>query len=322
MSYEGEISTEFKRYLKDQKKFAKRPFNESGIQDLLKSIRSSDLVYLGDFHSFDQNARNLERILRNLIKTKSRKLALGVEFVHIEHQKAIDQFLDNLITEFEFLESINYHESWRFPWSHYRIFFQLAKKHNLKIIALNSHGTLVERDQTAANIINDYLDIHPGTTLLILFGELHIVPDKLPSLVKRTDPEFKHTIIHQNLDEVFWNSESENKDIQVVKFNEHEYSLQTSPPWVKYESMIYWYENLVEDPAFELHEFIMDTGLMAFNSTVPENFYYITEKVCSALQLELSPQDMEDFNLYDHSKLDYLLGKVEELEKNSLRTFF
>jgi hypothetical protein len=324
LSYEGELSNEFKKYNRDQRRSAKRDFEISDLKELLKSIQQSDLVFLGDFHSFDQSSRNLERLLRNLIKTKSRKLALGVEFVHIEHQNAINQYLDNLITEYEFLESINYHESWRFPWNHYRIFFQMAKKNNLKIIALNSSGTLTERDNTAADNISSFLKDNPDTILLVLFGELHIVPNKLPKLVKKRLPSARNTIIHQNLDEVYWKTieDGKHEDGQIVRFNEDEYSLQTSPPWVKYESMIYWYENLVEDPEFEIHEYIMDTGLMAFNSSVPENFLYISEKISDALQLDISVSDLEDFNLYDGSRLEYMLDKVESLDKSPLRTFY
>ena len=154
-------------------------------------------------------ALEIWRLLRNLVKTKSKKLALGVEFVHIEFQNAINQYLDNLITEYEFLEAINYHESWRFPWNHYRFFFQMAKKNNLKVIALNSSGTLEERDIVAADIISDFHSENLETTLLVLFGELHIVPDKLPNLVKERIEGIHSTIIHQNLDEVYWKSMEE-----------------------------------------------------------------------------------------------------------------
>ena len=60
---------------------------------------------------------------------------------------------------------------------------------------------------------------------------------------------------------------------------------------------------------------------MAFNSTVPENFLYISEKVADALGLELLIGVFEDFNLYDHSRLEYMLDTVESLEKSPLRNF-
>ena len=72
-----------------------------------------------------------------------------MEIVHQKNQEEITRYLNGTITELEFLEGINYHESWRFPWNHYKTFFDLAKKKNFEIIALNSEGTLKERDEIA-----------------------------------------------------------------------------------------------------------------------------------------------------------------------------
>lgn len=313
MSYESEPSKDLVKYTQDQKKYSKRDFKLSDLSELLKSIEKSDVVYLGDFHTFDQSSRNMERILRTLINTNKKNLSLGVEFVHQHKQKYIDQYLNNFITEHEFLESVEYHESWHFPWNHYRFFFQMAKKHNLKIIALNSVGQLSERDKKAAMTIEQHFDDNPQSTLLVLFGELHIVPNKLPEMVQEKKPILVQTIIHQNLDEVFWKLKENQRENQVVKYNDLEFSIQSSPPWVKYESMIYWYENLLEDPEFEIHEYVMDSGLMTFNSTVFDTFNYITEKLASTYSLEISTDELEDFNLYDHTKMDYLLSQIEEL---------
>ena len=313
MSYESEPSKDLVQYSADQKKFSKRKFELSDLSELLKSIARSDIIYLGDFHTFDQSSRNMERILRTLINIKRKNLSLGVEFVHQHKQKYIDQFLNNFITEHEFLESIEYHESWHFPWNHYRFFFQMAKKHNLKIIALNTVGTLSKRDTIASEIIETHFDKNPQSTLLILFGELHIVPDKLPTFVQEKKPLLVQTIIHQNLDDIFWKLKENQRENQVVKYNDLEFSIQSSPPWVKYESMIYWYENLLEDPEFEIHEYVMDSGLMTFNSTVFDTFNYITEKLSSTYSLNFAKEELEDFNLYDHSKMDYLLTLIDKL---------
>jgi hypothetical protein len=313
LSYESEPSEQLKKYSADQKKFSKREFFLSSLSELIKTIEKSDIVYLGDFHTFDQSSRNMERLLRTLINTKKNNLTLGVEFVHTHNQNFIDQYLNNFISEHEFLESIEYRESWHFPWNHYRFFFQMAKKHNLQIIALNSIGELQARDHLAAEKIDIHFDLFPETTLLILFGELHIVPDKLPALVTKKKPLLVQTIIHQNLDEVFWKLKEDQRDNQIIKYNDLEFSIQSSPPWVKYESMIYWYENLLEDPEFEIHEYVMDSGLMTFNSTVFDTFTYITEKLSYTFSLDLSREEIEDFNLYDHSKMDYLLTIIESL---------
>jgi hypothetical protein len=324
LSYEGHISPELKSYQKDQKKFASRDFDLSSLKELTKSIINSNIVYIGDFHSFDQSSRNLTRLLRGN-KTIKQKITLGVEIVHEVNQEIIDQYLNRYITELEFLESINYHESWRFPWNHYKKFFDLAREEGHKIIALNSEGTLSQRDEKAAKLIYDYQQNNPEDIIVVLFGEYHIAPDKLPARVSKiSNDKLTQTIIHQNIDEVYWkmaydNIESKN---QIVKFDDDEYSLQTSAPWIKYESMIYWYENILEDPDFDIHEYMIETGRMLFNSSVVDNFLYICEKISSSLKLNISNEQLEDFNLYDHQKLEIVLDKIQKVKKPTIVNFY
>lgn len=326
LGLEGESSRELKDYQKDQQRYARRNFTPSDIVSLLQSIEQSKIVYLGDFHTFDQNSKNLERLIRAITKEKN-KLILGVELVHTEHQKIVDQYLAQHITEKEFLENINYGKSWRFPWVHYKKFFDLAKKENFHILALNSVGTLPERDKTAAKIISRYVKKNPESTALILFGELHIMKNKLPSEVEgMIGSKVKQTVIHQNLDDVYWKIQENipltKEQTQIVKFNDFEYSLQTSPPWIKYESMIYWYENLLDDPDFDIHEYIMQTGIKSFTSNIQENFVDICYEILSALNIQtVLPSEIEDFNLYDHNALPIILDKVNNLSQSNIKNF-
>ncbi len=322
-SYEGGQSDDLLKYARSQKKYSHRDFEISKISNLLNAIEKSDIIYLGDFHTFDQNSRNLERIIRTLIK-RNKKFSIGVEFVHQKHQHAIDDFLAHEITEIEFLEAVDYHESWRFPWAQYRSFFDFARVYDLSIIALNTKGSLPDRDHKAANIIAKEITNYPEYPMLVLFGELHIVPNKLPALVKKKCKGITQTIIHQNLDEVYWKlteKTKSNKD-HVVKFNEFEYSLQTSPPWIKYESMIYWYENLIEDPDFDIRDYVMNIGLLSLNSNVPENFLFLAKKIQSSLKLNLDEETLEDFNIYDHSKLRLVLDKIARLPESPISNFY
>ena len=256
-SYEGEISKELKSFQKNQFKLSKRNFCISNFNELKKSINQSRIIYLGDFHTFDQNSKNLERLIKILLKTK-KEIILGVELVMQENQIYIDEYLKSNITEKEFLELIQYHDSWRFPWPQYKIFFDMARDNNFSIVALNSTGTLVQRDQKAAKIISHFVNNNENVKMLVLFGELHIAPNKIPHEVNIfSKKKIKQTIVHQNLDNVYWELHKSAFDQKlkshVVKFEADEYSLQTAPPWVKYESMIYWYEHLLEDPEFDIH---------------------------------------------------------------------
>ncbi len=328
-SLEGEVSKELIQYEKNQRRYASRDFEQSSMEELFDQINDGHVVYLGDFHSFDQNSRNLERFIRSLIKQR-RAFSLGVEFVDQMHQGAIDGFLKNNLTELEFLEEIDYHESWRFPWVYYRPFFQMARENDVSVLALNTQGSLKERDQKAADQIEKFFSVNPDSRLLVLFGELHIVRNKLPQMVKKKlEPlieDYKDLIIHQNLDEVYWRLQEINieKHNQIIKFEENEYALLSAPPWIKYESMIYWYENLADSPELEINDYLFNEGVLYLNSNVPENFLFLCEKIRETLEIEdkIELESLEDFNIYEHQKLEFVTEKISQLPKQTLVHFF
>ena len=328
-SLEGEVSKELIQYEKNQRKYASREFIQSSMEELFKQINESHVVFLGDFHSFDQNSRNLERLIRTLIKQKE-AFSLGVEFVDQKHQKAIDDYLARHLTEFEFLEAIEYHESWRFPWVYYRPFFEMARENNVAVLALNSEGGLKERDENAARKIENLFKTNPDSRLLVLFGELHIVRNKLPQMVQRRISKlmahYKDVIIHQNLDEVYWKLHEVNieKHNQIIRFDDNEFALLSAPPWIKYESMIYWYENLADTPELEINDYLLSEGVLYLNSNVPENFLFLCEKIREALEIEdkIELEALEDFNLYEHQKLEIVTDKISAIPQTRLVQFF
>ncbi len=328
-SLEGEVSKELIQYEKNQRKYASREFTQSSMDELFNQINKGQVVYLGDFHSFDQNSRNLERLIRTLIKQK-KAFSLGVEFVDQKHQKAIDNYLKRNLTEFEFLEAIDYHESWRFPWVYYRPFFEMARENNVSVLALNTEGGLKERDENAALKIEKLFKERPDSRLLVLFGELHIVRNKLPQMVAKKltpiVPDYQDVIIHQNLDEVYWKLHEIHieKHNQIIRFEDNEFALLSAPPWIKYESMIYWYENLADSPELEISDYLLNEGVLYLNSNVPENFLFLCEKIRETLEIEdkIDLEDLEDFNLYEHQKLEIVTEKISSIAQTRLIHFF
>jgi hypothetical protein len=325
LSYEVGQSPELKSYYKDQKKFSERVTIESSLSELNASIKKSQVIYLGDFHTFEQNIRSLLRILKFLVKHKSHcKIAL--EMVSAKHQYYIDAYLNDHLTDIEFLESIKYHQSWRFPWTHYQIIFEFAKKNKIPMLAVNTTGSLLERDHFAAHAIAK--EINEGqkkTKLLVLYGELHIVPDKIPALVQEyTTEKIGQTIIHQNLDEVYWKQVEKKTSGNIVKFNNDEFCLNSAPPWIKYESMLYWYENLDDDPDFDIHEYIIETGKKTLGSDAQENFINLCREMLKVTKVEkrLSLSEISQFNLFDHTKLEFIEDEICKLSKKPLINFY
>ena len=320
-SFEGEVSRELKTYRKDQVKSSKRPFHASNIEELKKGVDDSEIIYLGDFHTFDQNIRNVLRILK-VIATNHRQCLIGLEMVDAKYQFCLDAYMQGQLTELEFLESISYHESWRFPWTHYKLIFDLAKEHDIKMIALNTKGNLRERDEFASKALNQALDSNPGAQIVVVYGELHINQDKIPALTKKRRPQIKQTIIHQNLDEVYWTMKGESQEDKIVKFNDREFCINSAPPWVKYESMIYWYENSDNDPDFDIHEYIIENGKKIFNDDTHENFLTISAELASAANIELDEDELENFNLRDHTALEFIEEKIQDLSDKTIANFY
>ena len=78
LSYEGKISQDLKSYRNNQKKFSSRPFELVSLSDLINTLKSSDIAYLGDFHTFDENSKNLQRIIKALSKKGGRGPRSGI----------------------------------------------------------------------------------------------------------------------------------------------------------------------------------------------------------------------------------------------------
>lgn len=321
LSYEIGDNSLLNFYRTSQENLSNLQFTESTIEELLDKAINAQIIYLGDFHTFDQNIRNVLRVIKAIIESEH-KCIIGLEMVNSKYQYFLDSFMNGHITELEFLEMIKYHDSWRFPWTHYKLIFDLAKKFDVKLVALNTEGSLDHRDQFAATLISAHCKDNPKSKIIVFYGEYHIVADKIPAQVKSLIPKLNDLIVHQNLDGVYWKQlESKNKS-NVVKFSENELCINTAPPWVKYESMIYWYENLCDDPDFDIHEYIIENGTKIFTSDAQENFSLVATQMTEALKIKIDQSHLDDFNLYDHTSLEYIVEKIELIKDNNTKELY
>jgi hypothetical protein len=325
-TFEGPKSDLHKRYQQDLEYYASRKFESTHINHLFQSVQNSQVVYLGDFHTFDQSLKNLVRITQQLLKNKS-KFILALEMIQTDYQSILDAFLMGQLTELEFLDSIRYSESWRFPWTHYKILFDLATEHGIQIKALNSTGSLEQRDQQAAEIIVQTVQKYPSTPVLVLFGELHIAPNRLPKqvLLQGGQTIDNQTIIHQNLDAPYWSIVDQGlrlNDHKVIKYSDQEFCLLSSPPWMKYESMIYWFENLMDDPDYDLHEYILETGLKIFNDNTYDNFVNLLVNISANFGLHKDTIPIDSIKIYDHSNLDFVSNQIETINPKGQKELY
>lgn len=307
LGYEEGHHFELKNYRKNYVRYSNRTFKIASEIELRQKLIKSQFIFVTDFHTFDQHVKNLLRLLNSLLKRK-KNIILCLEMLHDEDNYLLESFLERHITEIEFLESINYKESWKFPWTHYRKIFEYAKTYpNLKLRGINCKGTIEKRDQYAARCIVEEWKLQPEKTQFITFyGEYHLAPNKLPKLVFQLLDLLASTtpsklILHQNLDGPYWKMIEKKKIIgkdTVIKFNEDEFCLLTSPTWMKYESLSYWYENVHEDPEYDLHEFIIENGLKSFGENTLDNFSLLCNQIIVTHELSLKVNELH-FTPYD-----------------------
>ncbi|MBF0312206.1 MAG: ChaN family lipoprotein [Oligoflexia bacterium] len=305
-------------YQKDHENFSKRPFELSSIKKLFQAINSSNIILVGDFHTFEQNAKNFERLLKYCTLHRL-QFVVALELLMASHQHFVHQFMLGETSEVDFLENIQYDKNWMFPWSHYRGIFHIAKEAHAPVFAINSKGNLCERDQFAADTLSSIRKQYPDKIILVLIGEMHIVSNKLPqalclSLKNKKISATKITTIHQNLDHVYKQLQVTNTKNAVVQFTSKrsskllEFCLQTALPWSKYESMLYWIECIGGDSR-------------AFDGNIENKFIPIIKQLQSFLQLEefITDEELENFIIYNRDKNDFILKEIQKIKQLNLR---
>ncbi len=254
LRYETTYRTELRRSFQD--------FKVSTRKKLIQSALAADVVLIGDYHTYQQAQRTALRVLRELVSKRSGEpYVLGLEFVSAQHQKVLDDFMRNRVSEKEFLKTIDYENVWGFPWEHYSPLLEFAKKSKIKAIALNrpkgplpplaalknakKSGDLGARDEWAAGLILD--QVHAGKKVIAVYGELHLSPSHIPDnillLSKINAWKTPRTLVlHQNQDELFWILAE--KKIEhtagIIELSNGDFCIFSGTPWTRIQSLINW----------------------------------------------------------------------------------
>jgi uncharacterized iron-regulated protein len=288
----------------------------SSKSELLKDVEDAQIIYCGDFHTLPRSQYTAIKILRSLVEQK-RKVYLALEMIPINVENVANDFVDNEISEKEFLEEINYERIWGFPWSNYQPLFEFARQNHISILGLNSHEggyqALAERDVIAAERMVECILKQPDAVIFCLYGDLHIaqkhIPQKVENLIKKkTAKKIKTVTVFQNSDEIYWNLLNDNvaHKVDVVKISQHSYCVLSSTPWIKWQSYQSWVDEhggLLSDKEeeetfgyYELPDFFHDILDFAKNIQV-----FLQEEVPS----------IDDFEVY--TALDtQVMDKIEQ----------
>jgi aminopeptidase N len=107
------------------------------LTDIVEETGKARLFYIGERH--DQYAHHANQLsLIKLLHEKHGKIAIGMEMFQRPFQQALDDYTNGLIDERTMLVRTEYFKRWRFDYHLYKPILSYARKHNIRIIALNA----------------------------------------------------------------------------------------------------------------------------------------------------------------------------------------
>ena len=156
-------------------------YREINVESILEDIDRNQISLIGDFHTLRQNQKGFIKLIQKYRdKYPSRQISIALEAFKTKDQPLVDQFMKSEISEFEFLNKIEYRKSWGFSWNSYSKIIDYAKRENIHITAINSksdlHNSLYLRDKIAAHSINQRSLENRNEKIFVLIGEYHLAP--------------------------------------------------------------------------------------------------------------------------------------------------
>jgi len=299
-------------------------------RELIEKVLACDIVYCGDYHTLFVAQRAPIRILSEVVKSvysgaKARKIVLLLEMIRAEHQPLIEKFMRDETDEKTFLNEVDYERAWGFVWNHYRMFFEFAKEHGIRIVGLNCEpkgvtNHLRARDEFSAGIIVKEVQENPGALIFAVDGDWHVAPSHLPhsvdNLLKKRGLTRKRLIIFQNSEQIYWQLCKKRLEhrIDVVQIHKDTYCIITATPLVKLQSYLDWERGVEELGYGSLWE--RDVG----GEDYAEQMALIIKTIAESLGI--TEEGLNRFTLYSTADLDFLdvmkeRGKLlrEELDK-------
>jgi uncharacterized iron-regulated protein len=105
-----------------------------GFSELIKEIRSADVIFVGEFHNDEYHHRLQLDIIEGLEETGV-PMAVGFEMFTAKSQQALDQWVDGELSRKRFVKI--YYENWKLPWPLYKNIFLYLRDKRIPALGLN-----------------------------------------------------------------------------------------------------------------------------------------------------------------------------------------
>lgn len=107
-----------------------------GFDRMIRDMRSSRLVYIGETHNCLPMHEIQFQVIRALY-AQDRHLAIGLEMLPVTVQETLNKWSLGLLTKGEFIREVRWYVNWNFNFGFYEKIFEFAKDHRIPVYALN-----------------------------------------------------------------------------------------------------------------------------------------------------------------------------------------
>ncbi len=296
--------------------------------EFLAKVRQARLVFGGDVHDLEKATENLIQVLEHI---SDPNLVIGVEFIKIEKQDIIDNYLAGKISEEEFFKKSGLLEFIPQQARSYLKIFQKAKTMGLKVLALDStplgaerlteEKKLEKRDEAAAEIIIQELEKNPHSRMYVIFGQAHLAKEHLPGKIRKKLPNISQLIFVQNIESLYNQALKKFGQVPLIagvaKIEQNKFAiLDTSPLEIRYERLKNQHRlqenerDAIDSTLEEFFPYLLDFLARNFNLDLEKLCFYQKEGKCEITFKEL----FENIDIcYDDKELEKkLLPKEKE----------
>ena len=141
--------------------------NDISFSEMMRELRSADVVFLGEIHDVPEHHALQYRVIRTLHE-EDVPIAIGLEMFRADDQQTLDAWTEGRLDLDAFIP--RYYANWRMPWPLYRDIFLYAREHRIPLVGLNIPEritrTVAERGFNALTP-DERAQIPPGVTCTV-----------------------------------------------------------------------------------------------------------------------------------------------------------
>jgi hypothetical protein len=209
--------------------------------DVKRAVRDADIVLVGDYHALPAAQSFAAQLLSHRAQAGDRPLVLGLETVFSRDQHILDEWFRGEIEETELRERIRFDLDWGYDWTPFYQLLRTARDCTVGLYGLDCMPRedlrkIGARDRHAADKIAEIREQHPGSTIIVLFGESHLAPTHLPEVLRKRLPGERMLTVLQNVDALYWRAAGEKENVEAVRVDENVVCVFNATPLEKYEN--------------------------------------------------------------------------------------